>query len=104
MQMKWLVIAAALCAWPMGEACAETSATVQPAPFSESVVGDFELSTARAGYALPPLTIGRVAQLAEVQARGDFRDTAAIGRVTMDIWWGSTGAELIAANVRAATP
>ena len=91
-----------------GEARAATAAqsvlNTQPV-FATSVVADEELAGMR-GTAAPfgRLTAGAVQNVADDEARGAFHQMGQINRVTMDIWWGSTGADLIAANVRALAP
>lgn len=88
-----------------GTAAAEVRRAPSTPVFAGDVVGDTELSGARAGYAVGPrLTRNTFASMVDTQTRADFRDTASIGRTTMDIWWGSTGIELIANSVRGSTP
>ena len=90
-------------------------AVVNPTPaYAEAVEGVFArerpvtddvLSTARGGTALfATLSQGRVAMMADTNARGDFRFYGASAQYQMDIWWGTVGSELIAETVRANLP
>jgi len=65
-------------------------------------VSDVELARS-SGKAAFVLTVGNFIQLADGQTRQAFRVAGEIARTEMDVWWGTTGAELIASSVRAAS-
>lgn len=71
--------------------------------FQTTAVDDAVLAEARGGQSpFASLTVGSTARLLDAQAQADLRQTGTIGRITMDVWWGTIGAELIATSVRAA--
>lgn len=43
-------------------------------------------------------------QVVDERSRADFGTFGAISRTQMDVWWGTTGATLIASSVRSAVP
>lgn len=71
-----------------------------PAPLS---VADEVLSNShgRDGFDLAP---GISRQIVDERSGADFRTSGMISRTQMDVWWSTTGATLIAASVRSATP
>ena len=71
------------------------------APFAATALSDTALSDVSGGQAPGMLTIGSALRLIDDQARADLRFTANLGRIEMDVWWGSTGGELVAQSVRA---
>jgi len=73
-----------------------------PAPFATLAEPDAVLAAISGGSAM--LTRGKLTVLADRQSRDDFLATSGIARIEMDVWWGTTGAELIAQNVRATLP
>ena len=98
--MRWLAmmmtVIATMVAWPSGARAAET----QPV-FAVAAVSDAALAEARGGQSpFRPLTAGAAYRLADADARSFFRG-GANARIQMDVWWGSTGAELVATSVRA---
>lgn len=101
-----LLVMPALAVWPQTAGADVRAASAVAAPFvGEMTARDAELAQARGGYVgNPRLTKGTMVAIIDTQTRADFRESAEIGRATMDIWWGSTGAEMIAANVRTALP
>ena len=71
--------------------------------FAVAPVSDETLSEMRGGQGLfSRLTVGGTARLLDDHARADLRLTGGVSRVEMDVWWGTTGSELIAQSVRAA--
>lgn len=58
-------------------------------------------SHARDGF---NLASGIPRQIVDERSGADFRTSGMISRTQMDVWWGTTGATLIAASVRSATP
>lgn len=107
MRIRYLLLAMpARAVWPQTAGADLRAVSAVAAPFAEEMTArDAELAQARGGYVGNPwLTKGIMVAIVDTQTRADFRESAAIGRATMDIWWGSTGAEMIAANVRTALP
>ena len=73
-------------------------------PFAERSVSDDVLSRVRgSGSPFALLTERQVTAFSEQQSQFDARVFGTIGRVQMDIWWGTKGSELIATTVRAQT-
>lgn len=107
--MRWMMpILVAMAAMMLpGVARAEQRTSDMPfasaSIFGSSPVSDSVLSDLRGGQGLfSRLTVGGTARLLDDHARADLRLTGGVARVEMDVWWGTTGASLIAANVRAA--
>lgn len=72
-----------------------------PAPFADiSAIGSNQLAYAHGTPRWTPVE-GNLPTLDEQQARQTFRAFGEIAATQMDVWWGTTGASLIAASVRA---
>ena len=88
--------------------CGATTALAQTEGFAqlfaERYVSDDILSRVRgSGSPFALLTERQVTAFSEQQSQFDARVFGTIGRVQMDIWWGTEGSELIATTVRAQT-
>lgn len=71
-------------------------------PFAERSVADDVLSRVRgSGSPFALLTERQVTAFSDQQSQFDSRVFGTVGRVQMDVWWGSEGSELIATAVRA---
>lgn len=68
-------------------------------PF-QAAVSDAVLDES-AGGAGAVLTTGDVRTLGDAHMRSGLQISGQVAQVGMDVWWGSTGASMIAANVRA---
>lgn len=70
--------------------------------FAKTPLPDVALARVR-GTSSPfaPLTSGDLLKLVDVQTHADLRQTGLVGRVQMDVWWGTIGSQLIANSVRA---
>ena len=75
--------------------------TATAALFAAAPLGEAELSSIRGGQAPGRLTVGSALRRIDDQARADLRFTGDLGRIEMDVWWGSIGGELVAQSVRA---
>lgn len=99
--MRWiLVVLAAMLTLPQ---MARAERLAQTPVFAIAPIADASLADERGGQApFARLTRGGALRLADDQARADLRQTGGVARIQMDVWWGSTGSELIAQSVRAA--
>ena len=80
-------------------------AEVSPVFTHERPVSEELLGATRGGSALFTfLSVGQVTLMTDTNARSDLRFFGASGQYQMDIWWSTTGSELIAQSVRGATP
>ena len=95
------IMALMIAALPTAAQAAEWSGQ---APFAEVAVADLELADQRGGFGGTSfgLTAGTFKRLVDVEARDASRMMGAVSRISMDVWWSTTGAEMIATNVRAA--
>ncbi len=87
-------------------ALAPTAASAEPTGLfgQERPVSGEILAGVRGGSAmLATMSIGRLTTMTEAYARSDSHVYGATGQYQMDIWWSTTGSEIIAENVRAAT-
>ena len=86
-------------AWP--RVASAEKRPVTPA-FAVPAVPDAELAWVRGGQApFAALTWAGAVRMSDAQFWADMRQSSGITRVSMDVWWGSTGAALIATSVRA---
>lgn len=70
--------------------------------FGENPVSDNVLATQRGGFAISPSKVRYGLRWVVVdQVRSTQRLTTGDLQSVMDVWWGSVGSDLIAANVRA---
>ena len=60
---------------------------------------DQQLAMIRGGIGWS-LTEGTLVQLSDTYSLAELRLSGSIGRTQMDVWWGSTGSQLIANSVR----
>lgn len=100
--MRWIVklmLALTALAMPM----AAQAERLDTPLFQTTAVDEAVLAEARGGQSpFATLTVGSATRLLDAQAQADLRQTGTIGRITMDVWWSSIGAELIATSARAA--
>lgn len=74
-------------------------------PFAESTVSDEILGETRgSGTPFGYVSRRQVSTNASNQLQFDSRMFGTIGRIQMDVWWGSVGSQLIANAVRAQQP
>ena len=110
--MRWiaalLITLAAMIAMPStahAEATVDATAYAAPALFAGAAIDDAELADIRGGQTpFAPLTRRAAVTMQEAQFASDARQTAGVAGVTFDVWFASTGADLIAANLRAPAP
>ena len=100
-QALCLIVAAILALPNVAHAQSNTMPTAAELPFAATALSEAELSNVRGGQAVGVLTSGSALRLIDDQARADLRFTGDLGRIVMDVWWGSTGGELVAQSVRA---
>ena len=100
-QALCLIVAAILALPNVAHAQSSTMLTAAESPFAATALSEAELSDVRGGQAVGVLTSGSALRLIDDQARADLRFTSSLGRIVMDVWWGSTGGELVAQSVRA---
>lgn len=99
--MNRSIIAALLATAVTSSAAAQASYITDGRAFAVAPLDEGGLAGVRGGaspFAL--LTVRTFSRIADDNGRADLRQTAGIGRVQMDVWWGSTGSELIAQSVR----
>lgn len=92
---------AAAC-WAMLPAAAHAQAAPAGLESFGAALSDSELATEIGGYS--PfrfgLTVRSLSDITDMQTRDAAQTTGSIARITMDVWWASTGADLISANLR----
>ena len=98
--MRWiLMMLVAMFAVPQ---VASAERMAEPAMFAAMPMSDAALAAERGGESpFARLTRAGAVRLADDQARADLRQTGGVGRIEMDVWWGTIGSELIAESVRA---
>ncbi|WP_445192277.1 hypothetical protein ACT009_17240 [Sphingomonas sp. Tas61C01] len=95
----WALAAALAALVPTAASAEPTGLFGQERPVSGEI-----LAGVRGGSAmLATMSIGRLTTMTEAYARSDSHVYGATGQYQMDIWWSTTGSEIIAENVRAAT-
>lgn len=79
---------------------------LEPPPFSEGVVPDEELALHSGTFAgvATSLNSSTLNAVIDADVRAWFRATSDISGVEMDVWWTSTGTDMIAANMRSQEP
>ena len=99
--MNSFIIRAAVAAALMASQAGHASNVGEGRAFDLAPVDEGVLAGVRGGQSpFASLTVGTFSRIVDDNGRADLRQSAGVGRTQMDVWWGSTGSELIAESVR----